>query len=268
MNHEKGLNSAHLKYIAIALMLLDHTGGFFRQDIYQFIHTMFGVEWPWDYYIYASVFLFGRIAFPLFAFQLSEGIGYTRSPGKYMGRLFLFGLISEIPYHWLHQRIANQHLALEFGFTNVMFTMFLAVAACYLYRKLCERDIPPAGAMVPAVALALLAEWLDTDYGGAGVVLVFAFYLAKEAGQRVWILIIWAVYTYVIGSWSEGNFYGHYGWYYVSVAVLCTIYTMPAIPLIAWYNGQKGKVSKYLFYWFYPVHLWVLAGLYMLLKLI
>jgi len=266
MNYKKGLNSTNLKYIAIALMLLDHFGGFFRQDIYSFIRSVFGVEWPWDYYIYAVVFMFGRIAFPLFAFQLSEGIRYTRSPKTYMGRLLLFGIVSEIPFRWLQQVLANEELYLSFAFRNVMFTMLLAVAGCYLYRRLSERGIPAGGAMIPAVVLALLAEQLEMDYGAAGVTLVFAFYLAGKVSHRAWILLIWAIYTYIIGSWSGGNFYGQYGWYFISVAIFCTVYALLAIPLIAVYNGEKGKTPRYLFYVFYPAHLWILAGLYMVLK--
>lgn len=148
-----------------------------------------------------------------------------------------------------------------------MFTMFLAVAACYLYQKLCEQGIPTAGAVIPAVASALLAEWLNTDYGAAGVCLVVAFYLAKEKRQQVWIIIIWAFYAYVASSWSAGNFYGQYGWFFISRAVLCMVYAMLSIPLIVSYNGHKGKGTKYLFYWFYPLHLWGLAGLYFFLEL-
>ena len=266
MSHKKGLNSAHLKYIAMVLMLLDHFGSFFRPGIYSWIRSAFGVEWPWDYYIYASVFLLGRIAFPLFAFQLSEGIRYTRSPGIYMGRLLVFGIASEIPFRWMQQVLADERLHVSFAFRNVMFTMLLAVAACYLYRQLSERGIPAGGAMVPAVVLALLAEQLEMDYGAAGVTLVFAFYLAGKASHRAWILIIWAVYTYIAGSWSAGNFYGQYGWYFVSVAVLCTLYALLAIPLITIYNREKGKTPRYLFYLFYPGHLWILSGLYMLYK--
>lgn len=267
MNREKGLTSAHLKYIAIALMLLDHIGSFFRRDILQFNQNIFGVEWPWDYYIYAAVFLFGRIAFPVFAFQLSEGIRHTRSPEKYIGRLFLFGVISELPYRFMQQVLAGEQLYLDFAFRNVMFTMLLAVAACYIYQQLCKRGIPVSGAMMPAVMLILLAEWLQTDYGGAGVALVFTLYLVSRTGQRVLLLTMWTVYTYIINSWSEGNFYGQYGRYYISVALLCTAYALLAVPLIAAYNGRKGKTPRYLFYLFYPVHLWVLAGLYFIFKL-
>ncbi|WP_286183920.1 TraX family protein [Clostridium sp. CCUG 7971] len=42
-----------------------------------------------------------------------------------------------------------------------------------------------------------------------------------------------------------------------------------AVPFILAYNGERGinnKFSKYLFYVFYPLHLWVLAILQFILK--
>ncbi len=42
-----------------------------------------------------------------------------------------------------------------------------------------------------------------------------------------------------------------------------------ALPLLWTYNGKKGKHSwKYLFYFFYPLHIWILYAVSGLLSLI
>ena len=41
----------------------------------------------------------GRIAYPLFAFMIVEGYFHTHNLKRYVGRLFLFALLSEIPFN-------------------------------------------------------------------------------------------------------------------------------------------------------------------------
>ena len=78
-----------LKIIAIITMIIDHLG-----------YAIFG-EFSFFNYI-------GRIAFPIFAFQISEGYIHTKNLKKYFLRLFLFAIISQIPFMLFHSIISDQ----------------------------------------------------------------------------------------------------------------------------------------------------------------
>ena len=92
-----GLNSFQLKCIAVLTMIIDHTGA---------------VLFPGD-----LVFRYiGRISFPVFCFLLVEGFSHTRDMRKYMLRLGVFAVISEIPYD-----LAFRDTVLEFGHQKCIF---------------------------------------------------------------------------------------------------------------------------------------------------
>lgn len=101
----KGLNALELKLVAMALMLCDHVWYAFLQDK--------GCQWL----TYA-----GRLAFPIFAFQIVEGFIHTRNVKKYWGRVFLFALISEIPFNIM----INGGILYPYH-QNVMFTFCIAL---------------------------------------------------------------------------------------------------------------------------------------------
>lgn len=83
---QQGISGYWLKVIAVVSMLIDHTSAVILEQIP-------GLEAPAFF-----MRIIGRAAFPIYCFLLVEGFYHTRSRAKYAGRLFLFALISEVPF--------------------------------------------------------------------------------------------------------------------------------------------------------------------------
>ena len=211
-----GLNSFQLKCIAVLTMIIDHTGA---------------VLFPGD-----LVFRYiGRISFPIFCFLLVEGFSHTRDMRKYMLRLGVFAVISEIPYD-----LAFRDTVLEFGHQNVFFSLFIGVVMMYALEKNAEWPIK-----VTEVLLAMwVAVFLRTDYGFKGILLISIYYFLrryrwrKHVAGAVWNLL-----------WNQIQRYG----------VFATVF-------LVLYNGEKGPSMKYFFYLFYPLHLLVLYAIYHMIR--
>ena len=73
----------------------------------------------------------GRLAFPLFCFLLVEGFVHTHNVKGYLGRLVLFGLLSEVPFD-----LAFFRTPFYPGAQNVYWTLALGVLAMgMMYRS-------------------------------------------------------------------------------------------------------------------------------------
>ena len=203
------LNSFQLKWIAILTMAVDHVGAvlFPGQLIFRYI---------------------GRISFPIFCFLLTEGFFHTRNIEKYMIRLGIFALISEIPYD-----LAFRNVLLEAEHQNVFFTLFLGVLLMYILEKSGEIWIKATW----IILFSWIAATIRSDYGYKAIILICIYYFLRNNLSAKTILGTgWNIF------W--GNTIQYYG-------VLATI-------PICLYNGEKGKSMKYFFYAFYPVHLLIL----------
>lgn len=232
----KGLNAFDIKCIAMLAMTADHVAWAFLDD---------------DTYLAESLHFIGRLVAPLMAYFLVVGYHHSSDVKAYAGRLLFFALISQVPY-WLFGHSIEQVLVgasfdgLWRG--NVLFTLLVALIGLMIYHSRWDGFAKFFGIM----ALYPVAQM--SDYGFALVVmaLLFAhFYQDKKTLLIAYVLgcPVFYVLTYGFQA-TAGLGFMHFG-------VLLTV------PLIYYFNGKKGSSfgGRYLFYWFYPAHLMIIAVL-------
>ena len=220
------LDGTTLKLIAMISMVFDHVGDMF------FPYAM----WPR---------MIGRLAMPVFSFCIAEGFTHTKDKKKYLFRIGIFALISEIPFDLAFEgKVGVSH-------QNIMLAFFLAVAALMLYDRVQgeedpERKHSPFGRIVLGVcvvaAIAVLSFLLRADYTFFAVIAVFLFYVFRKRHPliRAGVGVAFLSVTRTVGYYCTTGF--------------------SFIPL-AMYNGKKGKGLKWMFYLFYPGHLLILAAI-------
>lgn len=205
------LDSFQLKCIAILTMFIDHMGAVFFPGELMFRYI-------------------GRIAFPIFAFLLVEGYFHTRDVRRYMFRLGLFAVISEIPYD-----LAFRETVLEFEHQNVFFTLFIGVAMMYALEKSLQWQAKAAEVLLAMWAASLLCS----DYRYKGILLIAVYYFLRGRKRE----------EFVLGA----------GWNFLWNWEIQGYGALASVP-IAMYSGQRGRSMKYFFYLFYPLHLAVFYG--------
>ena len=238
---KKGLSGSTLKLIAVFSMFIDHVGAGILGR-YLMCHGVAIISWSqvnWiqqffgggnlGFSIYLIMRLFGRLAFPIYCFLLAEGFCHTKNRWKYAGRLFLFALLSEIPFD-----LVFRGRWLESSYQNVMFTLLVGFFCMMLYETAEKRwQDQPWLRMLSFVAVAFLGTTvtvrLHTDYEQVGVLAILMMYMLRS--QKIFQILSGCV-------------------------LFAYEYTAPLAFLpIALYNGKRGLKMKYFFYAFYPAHL-------------
>lgn len=206
-----GINAFVLKMIAAVTMFIDH---------YTYIFLAGSRYYMLGRYI-------GRIAFPIFCFQLIEGYFHTRNKTKYALRIAAAGVISEFAFD-----LAFYRQIVDMNHQNVMWTLLIGFLVVWL-----SEQAPTVGKVFVLAAGAALAEFLQTDYGALGVIIIFTFYICRE---RKLLLGIGIVLETFWSSMAEG------------------VASLALIPIFL-YNGEQGpRKYRYWFYLFYPGHLFLL----------
>ena len=221
------MTSFALKIIACVTMFLDHVG-----------YIIFGRMSFFNY--------IGRLAFPIFAYQISEGYEHTKNLKKYFLRLLVFAIVSQIPFSLFHSIITGSYLAL-----NVMFTLLLGLVCIYIWDKCPNKFL----ACMVLTSACLVAEVCKMDYGYFGVLLVFVFYLFKNNK-----LLLTSAFLGLLGIKYLPQFITYNDYRYL-LLMFCTF---AAILPILLYNGKQGKNIKYFLYIFYPMHLILLYFVHLL----
>ena len=230
------LSGSDLKLLALIAMAIDHFAAVVILNKIIMPNVPLSPDsdvWIW-YQIYSFMRFVGRIAFPIFCFLLVEGYTHTSNKKKYALRLFLFAVISEIPFD-----LAFKQSFFDTSYQNVFFTLLIGFLVIWCI-DLC--DHLPGSVFWQIFVLcagSFLAYALKTDYDYKGVVLIVILYLFRN--QKVLRTIAGCISL----LWE---------------APACLAF----IP-IHFYDGTRGSSIKYFFYLFYPLHLLLYVGIEFLL---
>ena len=232
-----------LHIMAMVFMLCDHLWGtsFVGHDVFTCI---------------------GRLAFPIYAFMLVEGYFHTGNLKKYVIRLLLAAVISEIPFNLMmggrvffpiHQ--------------NVLWSFLISIGLIHWNEKVKEKQVWKRILVgIATVCIAYIGGIITfVDYYNAGILMVLTFYFFR--GKKWWhylgqLLCLWYINFEMLGGLGyEIQLFG-----YTKFVARQGIALLALIPI--WlYRGKQGYHSKtlqYVYYMFYPLHLLILG----LLKLL
>lgn len=206
------LDGTALKLIAVTAMILDHVGdNFFPDQIWMRI--------------------IGRMALPIFTFCIAEGFSHTKDRRRYLCRMGLFALLSEIPFD-----LVTSGKVLEFSHQNIMMTFFWAILGLMIYEQVRNRRY---GQILGAAVLLLFpvsSLFLGLDYQILAVGLIILYYLLRNKAPLINNLAAMAYHVLL----------RNVGIYWFGV--------LGFVPVLL-YNGKRGRGLKWFFYLFYPLHL-------------
>jgi len=197
-------NSDILKLIAIVTMLVDHLGYVFFPEflILRFI---------------------GRLAYPILAYQIYIGFEKTSNFDKYLKRILIFAVISQIPFG----------LAFDTFELNTIFTFSISLMIIKLLK---ERKT------IPLIIIIAISAIIPMDYGLYGALLPAIFWLFRKDS----ILTLTATSAWTIGY---SLFFVPFYQLFSLVGIFLSLHLRVNI---------KFKINKWIFYWFYPTHLLII----------
>lgn len=238
------MTSFWLHIIAMFVMVLDHAWGMglLKNDIFTCI---------------------GRIGFPIFAFMIVEGYYHTKDLKKYFGRLFLFAILSEIPFNLMIANNISYPVA-----QNVFWTLLFGLCLIWLIDKVKDKKLY---IRIPVIGFSLLFGFLlglitMSDYHFAGIYTVLIFYFFREKKWYHFIaqlICLWYINTEILGGFEYLIPVGDY-----TIHLLRQNLAILSLIPIWLYNGKQGyynKYIKYLYYSFYPLHILILYLLRLIL---
>ena len=236
MEKVKGLSGNMLKMIAVISMFIDHS---YKVGLLPY-HIIFEI--------------IGRIAFPVFAFLVAEGAYHTSNRKKYLVTLFLFALISEVPFNLCFYGTYSY-----VGHQNIMFTMFVGVAFAYIAEAFENKlKFPEWMAIMLLMMFAgVIGLFCNLDYSMYGTLLVFLLCSMNIFSQKNRLMSYKIIGSAFLVIFSIACF---------STGAHVQIYGLIAIPLFILYNGRRSNGDnkvlygkfKYFFYVFYPIHMAIL----------
>jgi len=233
------ITSAVLHLLAMVFMLCDHL----------WATIVPGNDW---------LTVIGRIAYPIFAFMIVEGYFHTKSLKKYVLRLLVFAILSEIPFNLMMGSrvtyIVHQ---------NVLWTFLIGIGLIFVNEKakktgkMFVRILVGIGTVVLGFVLGLIT-FADYHYVGVFTILVFYFFRGRKWWNYLGQLVALAYLNIEVlsGLSYEVNLFGN------TYFIVQQGFALLALIPIWLYRGKQGfhnKAWQYICYAFYPVHMLILG---------
>lgn len=228
-----------LKLVAMVAMFIDHSG------------KMLFSQYP-------IMRVIGRIAFPIYAYCIAAGCVYTHDTLKYFKRIVLMALISQPIYAvaLAHENAAMYAISFtehpfqaavnfyvnSWSHPSILLSLAFGVLIIWSIR---ERQL------LLTLALGLFCWKIQgsLDYGIKGLILMVLFYLFCMK----WWISLPIILAYMTWWGLQGS-----GYTLFEVRFGIQAFAMLALPLIYIHTHSKLKINKWIFYFFYPVHLIVI----------
>lgn len=226
------LNTAKLKTIALIAMVIDHIAHFLL---------------PINTTAYILMRIIGRIAAPIFWFCFTEGLFYTSNEAKYIQRLGIsagaMGIGNIVISKLLNTSVVN------FLSPNIFLSLFLAAFVIRLIKYIIEKK--SLMERCSYISLTLILSFIITfyaEYGLLALSCILCFYFMRDCKLKYIVVML-------------------------TVVLYCAIqhdilqsFMLLSIPFLLLYTSEKPKKSwKTFFYMFYPIHIWLLIFISMLI---
>ena len=243
MTKSKILNSNQLKLIAIIAMTVDH------------------IAWAmFDGYPSALLplvmHIIGRLTCPIMCYFIAEGYHYTRNINKYTFRLFAFAFVSHFAYIFASNDFVDFKSFIPFyygNFINQTSVMWSLAWGLVMLRIADSKRIKSIYKVLLVILICIIT--LSSDWSCIAALCIMA--IGTNRGdfrkQMSWMIFYVALYSLVY-FFAIDKAYG-----------ILQMGVVLSIPVIAMYNGKRGKnpkinkFMKWFFYIFYPVHLFVIG---------
>lgn len=252
------LNRFGLQTVALVTMTIDHIG-----------KMLIPMKSP----LFDIFFYIGRIAMPLFALMIAEGFRHTSNIKRYLGRLLFFGLIIEL-FYFLFALVSGNSMKIAL---NIFLTFFVALLILTLLKD--KRWYIKIMALIPFCLMIItdifvrdivifgVRYWINFEYSFYALFLVLWFGFFKNSWlQALGIIISTCLFCETLLIDNQGLFA------FMKLENLYLVgkwqqWALLAIPFILLYSGKKGKIAypRYFFYFYYPLHMVFLYGIYFMI---
>ena len=236
----KSLNSNHLKMIAIIAMTLDHIADLISPVVQ-------------NVYLVSILHIIGRLTAPIMFFFICEGFYYTKNLKKYITRLFVFAFVSHFAYCFAfginYLPFATGNL---FNQTSIMWSLAFAVVALYVTNK---TELEKWKQVLIVILICVVT--FSADWSCIAVMAILSMYsnrgnLKKQFMSMYFWITVYAVVSFLFVDRTYG---------------IITLATALVYPLLKKYSGERGNAKwlKWFFYAYYPLHLFVIGVLRILM---